>query len=166
MGTVNPSYPTTLSSVRAALGGTTATKLSAYVRGGAYVGNYAPNLSVPTSVPIRLGDLRGASSTPTAAATASPSSVDGLIASPGTCNTNNTTVTVTGGGTNTFAWTRVSGDVSTAIKGSASANPAYFQRSCTVANAHYTSVWKCTVTNSINGTLVTNNVNVDVAYEP
>lgn len=167
MGTVTSSYPVSMAAVRAALGGTTTTKLSEYVRGGAYVGNYPPNLSVPTSVPIRLGDLRGASSTPSYYADASPTTCTGTIASPGTCTTGSTTATAHGvtGGTTTYAWARVSGDSSQSAVSPTSATTA-FRRTCTVANVTYTALWACTVTNTISGATVTNNVTVNTTYVP
>lgn len=51
----------TMAQVRAEFGGAAGTPLHAYVRGGAYVPDVAGNSSVPTSPPIRLAQLLGAS---------------------------------------------------------------------------------------------------------
>lgn len=51
----------TLAMIRAEFGGSTTTPLHSYVRGGSYVPNTPGNSGVPTSPPITIDDLRGAS---------------------------------------------------------------------------------------------------------
>ena len=168
MGTVPTGLPLSMSTVRTALGGTAGTtQLSAYVRGGAFVGNFAPNLGVPTAVPITLSQLQGASTTASYSASASPSSVIGSRITSGVATTSpSCAVIVTGGGgTKTYSWTRASGDTSTSISSSTSASVTW-NRNCTVATVQYTSVWSCTVTDTVSGTTTTNNVAVELDYTP
>jgi hypothetical protein len=163
--TLPASPPITMAQVRAEFGGTAGvTKLSAYVRSGALVPNYPANSGVPTSVPIKLSDLCGASNTPPYSASAAPTTVTGSRTTPGIATSSNCTCTVTGGGgTKTYNWTRVSGDTTTTA-GSPSLATTNFRASCTVSGVHKISVWHCTVTDTVSGVTTTNPATADVDY--
>lgn len=157
------SPPITMAQVRAEFGGTVGvTKLSAYVRGGSFVPNIAANSGVPTSVPIRLNQLCGATSY---YAVAAPASAYGSRSgTAGTATTGSVTVTVTGsGGTVTRSWTRVSGDAAISIS-STTAGTVTWSASMSAVNNYRTATWKCTVTDTVKGVTVTNNVVVELEY--
>lgn len=162
------SPPITMAQVRAEFGGTAGvTKLAAYVRGGAYVPNTGTNAGVPTSVPIRLNQLCGASAL-VLAASASPTSVYGAYVPPPagthTATSTSTTCTVTGSaGSLTYNWNRVSGDATTVANSSGSSSTT-FSASVNAVNNLRSSVWRCTVTDSVLGVVQSNNVNVTLEY--
>lgn len=157
--------PITMAQVRAEFGGTAGvTKLSAYVRGGAYVPNIAANSSVPTSVPIRLNQLCGATSYYAVAAPASlykDRNTAGVVTTTPNC-----VVTVTGSaGSITRSWTRVSGSTAITISSSTGSSVTW-SASVSAVNNYYTATWKCTVTDTVKGVTVTNNVVIELAYVP
>lgn len=163
--TLPASPPITMAQVRTEFGGTAGvTKLSAYVRGGSYVPNTPTNSGVPTSVPIKLSQLCGASAAIPLSVSASPTYVENIISSPGIATTDTTTATATGGsGSKTYSWTRVSGDTGLVPTASTSATTA-FQGS--VGGSYPTSrsaVFKCTVTDS-SGSASSNNVSAYIEY--
>jgi hypothetical protein len=164
--TTPASPPITMAQVRAEFGGTAGvTKLSAYVRGGAYVPNTGTNAGVPTSVPITLSQLCGASSV-VFSASASPTSVYGSRITPGTATSSSSTATPSGaGGSVTYLWQYVSGDAAIAANTSTSSTTTW---SVTVngANPSRTAVWRCKVTDSVYGITYTNNVTVTLEYAP
>lgn len=164
--TLPASPPITMAQVRAEFGGTAGTtKLSAYVRGGAYVPNTAGNSGVPTSVPIRLNQLCGASATTPLSVTAAPATVNKIVTTPGGTTSSKTTATASGGsGTKTYLWTRVSGDTGISIVSSTSATTA-FSATVNVTNPMFDAVFKCTVTDA-SGSADSNTVAVHIEYSP
>ena len=72
--TIPTSGAVSLADIRAEFGGGTTTPLHGYVRGGSYVPNTLGNSGVPTSPPITIDDLRGASSYTNISITSQPSS--------------------------------------------------------------------------------------------
>lgn len=154
------SYPITLADVRAEFGGAVGTSLGAYVRGGAYVPNAAPNLGVPTALPINLGDLLGAAAV-VYGATLSPTYLSKVRVGTGTATTAACTVTVTGSaGSLTYAWTRTSGSTAITINSPSSASTTF--NSTFLSLTSRTAYFKCTVTDSILGTTSTTDVQVDM----
>lgn len=159
--TLPASPPITMAQVRAEFGGVAGTtKLSAYVRGGAYVPNYPANSGVPTAVPIRLAQLCGATATPPLTASAAPASLSRVTKPSGTDTTSACAVTTSGGsGSKTYAWARVSGSASINCT-SPSASSTTFSAAFT-SGVIYTAVWACTVTDA-SGSATTNNVSVEI----
>lgn len=157
------SPPISMAQVRAEFGGTTSTPLSAYVRGGAYVPASAANSGVPTAPPIRLAQLCGASALGALSATASPAALYASRGTPGTATTAACAVSVANStGTLTYAWTRLSGDASTAVSGATAT--VTFAATVNGPNPVRSSVWRCNVTDSVRGTVSTNSVSVDLEY--
>lgn len=153
------SYPITLADVRAEFGGAVGTSLGAYVRGGAYVPNIGANASVPTSVPITLGNMLG-STAAVYGATLSPTYLSKVRVGTGIVDSNPCTTTVTGSaGSLTYLWTKVSGGAIT-INNATSATTTF--RANFISLGSRTAYFKCTVTDSILGTTSTSNVQVDL----
>ena len=71
--TIPTSGAVTLAMIRSEFGGGTTTPLHSYVRGGSYVPNTTGNSGVPTSPPITIDDLRGASAYTALSITSQPS---------------------------------------------------------------------------------------------
>lgn len=165
--TLPASPPITMANVRAEFGGTAGTtKLSAYVRGGAYVPNIAANSGVPTSVPIRLNQLCGATKTTGSALAVSLSTgyVNKISATPATLTTAAVTATATGGsGTKTYAWTRVSGDTGITATSSSSATTA-FSGTVNKTTPIRDAVFRCTVTDASGSAYA--DVSVHLEYSP
>jgi hypothetical protein len=164
--TLPASPPITLGQVCTEFGAPSTTALGAFLRGGAWVPNTPTNSGVPTALPISLGQLCGASAALPYSASAAPTTCTGSRVTPGIATSNTCTCTVTGGGgTKTYSWTRVSGDTSTTA-GSPSLAASNFRRNCTVANHVYSSVWHCTVTDTVSGVTTTNTVTANLDYSP
>ena len=72
--TIPTSGAVSLADIRAEFGGGTTTPLHSYVRGGSYVPNTPGNSGVPTSPPITIDDLRGASAYTNISITSQPHS--------------------------------------------------------------------------------------------
>lgn len=152
--------PITMADVRAEHGGTTSNKLSDYVRGGAFVPNIPVNNSVPTSVPITLSQLCGSQAAPLVA-TLSPTYLYKSRVGDGYVQTANCTVSVTGSkGTLSYSWVFVSGS-NLAYCDTPSASATFFWTDqLAAARPIFTSYWKCTVTDSIRGSVDSDQIEV------
>lgn len=117
--------PVSLKNVRAVFGAPAGTRLSAFVRGGAWVPNNSSNGGVPLAPPIRLSDLAGATDAPPLSVTASPNpAIKSETGSAPTAIVTSPTVTASvsgGSGTYTYDWT-----ASSSLTVSASGNKAFF----------------------------------------
>ncbi len=159
------SPPITMAQVLAEHGGTTSTKLSAYIRGGSFVPNIGANSGVPTSVPIKLSQLCGSQHSAGLSASASPSSLYKAKTTPGSAVSGASTVTVSGStGTVTWLWTRVSGDAVIGCSNTTSNAPTW-SATVNAINPSRVAVWKCKVTDS-SGFVYTNNVTITLEYVP
>lgn len=156
------SPPISMADVRAEFGGTAgSTPLSAYVRGGAYVPNTGTNSGVPTSAPITLSQLCGASA---ASATLSTSSISAAGTPPGTVTTAAVYCTATGITSPTYSWTRVSG--STLINATtAFASNTTFNSTFGAGGGSRSAVFKCTVSGT-GGPVDSNTVTVNIDSNP
>lgn len=140
---VRSSKPVTLAQVRAEFGAPVGTPLHAFVRGGSWVSDNSVNNGVPTSPPISLGDLLGAS-----AYTPMTVSAPNVYATNPTGNANYmtfpTTIEVTGGNAGkTYSFTHVSGQSFTI--NSPSSSQTKFTQTGTPPAATYTGTYKFTV---------------------
>lgn len=154
------SYPITLADVRAEFGGAAGTPLGSYLRGGSYVPNIPANSGVPTSKPITLGNLLGASASVPYAATAAPSYLSNVRIGTGIVDSGNCTTTVTGSvGSLSYSWTKISGGAIT-ILSPTSATTKF--RANFISLGSRTAYFQCTVTDSSLGTTNTNTVQVDL----
>lgn len=136
-----------LAQVRAEFGAPAGTPLHAFVRGGSWVPNIAQNNGVPTSTPVSLDDLRGATNQPPVSLAA----ISNLVLTRGAPiprtrpprhlpSTGSVTASASGGnGSYTYAWAYVSGD--TAITDSGSGATRYFNAPDADAGS---ATWKCT----------------------
>lgn len=97
--------PVSLSKIRAEFGGPG--RLSAYVRGGAYVPNTPANSAISTTASgLRMSQFLGASATTAVSIAISPTSISHPYLPNGMSWSQNVTATVTGlSGTLTYAWT-------------------------------------------------------------
>jgi hypothetical protein len=163
--TTPASPPITMAQVRAEFGGTAGvTKLSAYVRGGAYVPNTGTNAGVPTSVPIRLNQLCGASAW-ALTASASPSTLYATRATAGTVVSGHSTVSYSGNsGAVSYLWSRVSGDAAIACSSTTNFSPTW-SASVGPANPSRVAIWRCQVTDSV-GSVFTNTVTITLEFNP
>lgn len=160
--TLPASPPITMAQVRAEFGGTAGTtKLSDYVRGGAYVPDTAANSGVPTSVPITLAQLCGASA---ASATLSTSSISAAGTPPGTVTTAAVYCTASGIGSPTYSWVRVSG--STSINATtAFSSSTTFNSTFGAGGGSRSAVFKCTVSGT-GGPVDSNTATVNIDSNP
>jgi hypothetical protein len=155
--------PISMAQVRAEFGGTTSTPLSAYVRGGAYVPNTPANSGVPTSTPIRLAQLCGATALGPLTATASPLSLYGTRATPGTATTPSCTCAVANSvGSLSYSWVRVSGDTGINVSGAIAS--VTFSGTVNNTTPYRSGTWRCDVTDSVRGAVSSNTITVELEY--
>lgn len=150
-----PSNPS-LTQVYAEFGAPLGTPLSAFLRGGSWVPNTAANINVPTSLPISLSQLAGATRyTPMSASANNVSdtvdaTITGYSFGPSVCS-------VTGGNpSKTYAWSHISGtNFTIASPTSASTN---FVHGGHPPVGTYSGTYKCTVsdgTSSVDSNTIT-----------
>jgi len=139
--------PVTMSNVRSVFGAPAGTALHAFVRGGSWVPNIPANANVPTSVPITLHQLAGATNYVPVAVNVSPSPSSttrsaNLASGPVTSNTVTATATNGTGGPYTYSWTYVSGSTNMQCNATTSATTS-FSTITNISNT-ITTVWKVT----------------------
>lgn len=159
--TLPTSRPISLGQVCAEFGAPSNTALGAFVRGGAWVPNTPANSGVPTSKPISLGDLLGASAATPLSASLNTSTTSGSGVHPATVTSGIVICTAAGGtGTYTYSWVLVSGTPLTVT------NPTLrntsFSRSFPTAGST-TSVYKCTVTDSASNVVDSGTVTISLS---
>lgn len=139
-------------------------ELGAYLRGGAYVPNTPTNSGVPTSLPIEMAQLCGASATIPLSISLNKPSVSRIVTVPGGATTPTVTATATGGsGTKTYSWTRKSGDTGISATSSTSATTA-FSGTVNVSTPIRDAVFTCTVTDASGSASA--DVSVHIEYSP
>lgn len=163
--TLPASRPITLGQVCTEFGAPATTHLGAFLRGGSYVPNTAGNAGVPTSLPITLGDLLGASAATGLSVSLNRTSLSGIRVGAGSVTTLQSVTATPSGGTPgyTYFWQYVSGSVITNPTAQTSATTQF---SCTLTASSgqtETSVWKCTVTDAASGTANSANVTVTLS---
>lgn len=156
------SPPITLAQVCAEFGAPANTPLTAFLRGGAYVPATPANLGVPTSLPLGLTQLLGASAatTPPLSASLWPTAVYGGGQVGATATSDACTASYTGGaGAVSYAWERVSG--SGTIDSPSSATTTFSGTRGTAGDL--TGVFRCKVTRGL-AIAYTGNVSMTLSF--
>lgn len=145
------------------------TPLSAFLKGGAWVPDSAPNAGVPSALPIRLQQLVGAVRYATLEGGSTPALVENHFidpepAPPSVILSGDTTAHASGGtgGPYTYAWAYLSGAVE--ISGVGASNVAYKQWQATVPKSGgYNATWRCTISDGVSTVHV--DVTIDFTYD-
>lgn len=161
--TLPTTRPITLGQVCTEFSAPATTHLGAFLRGGAWVPNTAGNAGVPTSLPISLGDLLGASAATPLSANVNSTTTTGLRSGTGLCTTIINTVVTASGGTSpyTYLWQRVSGSASIYATSSASATTKFYANLTSYPQT-LTGVWRCRVTDAASTIVYCPNVSVSL----